>query len=162
MVGDPIATYRKSQLRDPEVVATALKGPVEILVGLNESLLLVPAELIAETERTHEQIRRLTQTYMATLAAIAKDDVSPLMLGDVGYIAAWSPEQRSAFAIGFGEALAESLRTNDPAPALGYVKIMATRRASIERPTAPWFPEEHEALLPERVRASAAAAPDAP
>jgi hypothetical protein len=152
MLNEPIATFRKSELRKPEVVATALDGPVEIVVDVNASLLLVPSELIDRIERSHEQIRRLTQTYMAMVASLANDDVSPLVLGDVGYIAGWPADQRAAFAIGFGEALSESLRTNDPAAALGYVKIMAARRTSIERPSAPWLADEHEELLPERVR----------
>jgi hypothetical protein len=149
MSTDPTVTYRKSDLRKPEVVEKALEGPVEIFVDVKTSLTLIASELLVQSE----QIRRLTQTYLAMTAALAQDDVSPLMLGDVGYIADWPPERRSAFAVGFGEALAESLRTNDPTPALGYVKVMATNRASIERPSAPWLADEHEALLPERVRA---------
>lgn len=151
MARDYTMSFRKSDLRKPEVVEKALEGPVEIVVDVQTSLVLLPLQRHENTE----QIRRLTQTYLATIAALGHDDVSPLILGDVGFIADWPPDERAAFAVGFGEALAESLRTNDPAPALGYVRIMGTRRPSIERPSTPWDPEEHNALLPERVRAAA-------
>ncbi len=57
------------------------------------------------------------------------------MLGDVGFIADWTAKQRRAFLSGFAEALAESLRRNDPRPGRGFLEVMSQSNAAA--PTSP-------------------------
>lgn len=131
MVTGPIASFSRSRLRDPDVVATAETGLVEIRIGSeSDSLALLPMRTI----RAHEEVRQLTQTFVRALVALRQPDPSPVLLGDVAYVADWSPDEREQFLFGFAEAIAESLRLNDPAPARFYVEVLASRDVEFRSP----------------------------
>ena len=132
----PIASFSRSRLRDPDVVAAAGTGLVEIRVGSEgESLAMLPMRTI----RAHEEVRQLAQTFVRAMVALRQPDPSPVLLGDVAYVADWSPAQRDRFLYGFAEAVAESLRLNDPAPARFYVEVLGARDAE---PVSPQFSGE--------------------
>jgi hypothetical protein len=127
----PIASFSRSRLRDPDVVAAAGTGLVEIRVGSGgESLAMLPMHTI----HAHEEVRQLAQTFVRAVVALRQPDPSPVLLGDVAYVAEWSPEQRERFLYGFAEAVAESLRLEDPAPARFYVEMMGARDATSTSP----------------------------
>ena len=89
------------------MVAAAGTGPVEIRVGSEkDSLAMLPMRII----RAHEQIRQLTQTFVCAMVALRRSDPSPVLLGDVAYVADWSPDERDRFLNGFAEAIAERVR----------------------------------------------------
>ena len=124
MFTGPIASFSRSRLSDPDVVAAARTGLVEIRLGSkSDSLALLPMR----TVRAYEEIRQLTQTFVHAMVALRQLDPSPVLLGDVAYVADWSPDDREQFLYGFAEAVAESLRLDDPAPARFYVEVLAGR-----------------------------------
>lgn len=127
----PIAWFSRSRLRDPDVVAAAGTGPVEIRVGSEKDS---PAMLPMRTIRAHEQIRQLTQTFVCAMVALRRSDPSPVLLGDVAYVADRSPDERDRFLYKFAEAIAESLRLADPAPARFYVQVLASRDVEFRSP----------------------------
>lgn len=131
MITTPVASFSRSRLRDPEVVAAAVTGLVEIRVGSeSDSLAILPMSTI----RAHEEIRQLTQTFVRAMVALRQPDPSPVLLGDVAYVADWSPHEQERFLYGFAEAVAESLRTDDPAPARFYVEVLASRDVEFNSP----------------------------
>jgi hypothetical protein len=131
MTTTPIASFSRSRLREPDVVATAGTGMVEIRVGSeSESLALLPMRTI----RAHDEVRQLAQTFVRAMVALRQTDPSPVLLGDVAYVADWSPDERERFLYGFAEAVAESLRLDDPAPARFYVEVLESRDAKFPSP----------------------------
>jgi hypothetical protein len=127
----PVATFPRSRLREPEVVAAASGGLVEIRLGSDaESLGMLPMSVI----RAHEEVRQLAQTFVRAMVALRQDDPSPVLLGDVAYVSEWSRDDRERFIDGFAEAIAESLRTDDPAPARFFVQLMGRREAEYRSP----------------------------
>jgi hypothetical protein len=127
----PVAIFPRSRLREPEVVAAASGGLVEIRLGSDaESLGMLPMRVI----RAHEEVRQLAQTFVRAMVALRQDDPSPVLLGDVAYVAEWSVEDRERFIDGFAEAIAESLRTDDPAAARFFVQLMGSREAEYRSP----------------------------
>jgi hypothetical protein len=128
---DPVATFPKSRLREPEVVAAASGGLVEIRLGSDaDSLGMLPMRMI----RAQQEVRRLAQTFVRAMVALREDDPSPVLLGDVAYVAEWERAERERFLDGFAEAIAESLRTDDPAPAQFYVDLMGSRHVDYHSP----------------------------
>lgn len=130
MVGAPLASYTKSELRKPEVVKQAFQGPVEIVVGGGADPLLLMSRALVEA---HAELQRLTEVFVRMVVELQRDDPSAVVLGEVGYIAAWSPEDRQRFVAGFAEALATSLRAGDPRAARGYISLMETAGHSTAR-----------------------------
>lgn len=131
MFTGPVASFSKSRLRDPEVVATALGGLVEIRLGSEaDSLGMLPMRMI----RAQEEVRQLAQTFVRAMVALHQYNPSPVLLGDVAYVADWPREDRERFLYGFAEAIAESLRTGDPAPARFYVQVMGSREVEYRSP----------------------------
>ncbi len=127
----PVASFSRSRLRDPEVVAAAVNGLVEIRIGSDhDSLAMLPMSAI----RAREEVRQLTQTFVRAMVALRQPDPSAVLLGDVAYVADWSPEERDQFLYGFAEAIAESLRVDDPAPARFYVQVLASRDVEFRSP----------------------------
>jgi len=131
MITGPVASFSRSRLRDPDVVAAASAGMVEIRIGSErDSLALLPMRTI----RAHEEVRQLAQTFVRATVALRQSDPSPVLLGDVAYVAGWSPDERERFLDGFAEAVAESLRLDDPAPARFYVEVLASRDVEFQSP----------------------------
>lgn len=121
MLEQPIHRYTKSQLRKPEVVRHALNGIVEIQVGgAYEPLFLLPERML----RAQDELSRLATLFVRMTVELNRPEPSSAILGEVGYIAAWTVEERRNFADGFAEALAESFRLNDPNIAQTFVTIM--------------------------------------
>ena len=127
----PILTFTKSELRKPEVVRHAQAGPVEILLGgSEESLVLLPERML----RAHDELSRLTTVFLRMIVELGRSEPSPTILGEVGYIATWSHVERSNFADGLAEALAESLRLGDPTVAWTFIEIMGkTEPSNLDR-----------------------------
>lgn len=131
MITGPVASFSRSRLRDPDVVAAAVTGLVEIRIGSeSESLAMLPMRTI----RNHEEVRQLAQTFVRAMVALRQPDPSPVLLGDVAYVADWSPAERERFLYGFAEAVAESLRLDDPAPARFYIDVLASRHVEFPSP----------------------------
>ncbi len=122
MLTGPIASFSKSHLRDPKVVATASQGLVEIRLGGDaDPVGMLPMRMIREQQEVHA----LAQTFIRAMVALRQEKPSPVLLGEVAYVADWSRDEQDRFLDGFAEAMAESLRMNDPAPARFYVKLMS-------------------------------------
>jgi len=123
MSATPIASFSKSKLRSPDLVAMAKQGPVEIRLGGSEDpLYLVPGASL----RTHARVQQLVELFVRTVVELMRDDPSPAILGEVSYVARWQRSERERFVEGFAEAINESLRADDPAPAEAFVRVMAT------------------------------------
>jgi len=86
------------------------------------------------TIRAHEELRQLAQTFVRTTVALRQPDPSPVLLGDVAYVAKWSLDERERFLDGFAEAVAESLRLDDPTPARFSVEASAARDVEFRSP----------------------------
>ena len=118
-------------MRSPEVVEAATLGPVEILLGGGAgSLVLMPAHVMA----AQREVKQLALAYLRAELELRRPNPSPVVLGDVAYIANWSPEEQARFMAGFAEALAESFRTDDPVPARSFVDLMASADVITSRP----------------------------
>jgi len=87
-----------------------------------EPVYLVPAGSI----RMHARVQQLVELFVRTVVELMRDDPSPAILGEVSYVARWQAADRERFVEGFAEAINESLRTDDPAPADAFVRVMAT------------------------------------
>jgi hypothetical protein len=131
MTAGPIASFSRARLRAPDVVATACTGLVEIRIrSESDSLALLPMCTIG----AHEEVRQLTLTFIRALVALRQSEPSSALLGDVAYIADGSPDEREQFLYGFAQAIAESLRLDDPAPARFYLEVLASRDVEFRSP----------------------------
>lgn len=131
MIRGPVASFSRSRLRDPDVVAAAATGLVEIRTGSeSDSLAMLPMRSV----RDQEEIRQLTQTFVRTMVALRQPNPSPALLGDAAFVADWPPDERERFLYGFAEAIAESLRLDDPAPARFYLRVLASRDVGFSSP----------------------------
>lgn len=131
MLDAPATTVNKSELRNPKVAQRALREPVGIrLGGDQESLVLLSQARF----RAHSEVRGLAELFLRMVIELQRDDPSPVVLGDIAYVADWDAPQRHRFVTGFAEALAESLRTDDPVPARGFIELMSHAGQRVTRP----------------------------
>ncbi|MCZ7537149.1 MAG: hypothetical protein M5T61_15435 [Acidimicrobiia bacterium] len=131
VLGTPIASFSKSELRRPEVTERASVGPVEIRAsGSTAALLLVP-ESAVEALR---ELQHAAEEFVRMVVELRRPNPSPVVLGPVGFIAAWPKEQQDRFLEGYAEALVASLRSEDSAPLRSYVATMAAPGRRSDRP----------------------------
>lgn len=117
-----IATVGRSRLREPDVLASASLGPVEVLLGQDqEPLVLMPERML----RDQDELRALTDVFVRVAVAQSSADVPPLMLGEASFIADWPLDERRRFFVAFAEAIAASLRSGDPSTAREFLDQMA-------------------------------------
>lgn len=127
---EPVATFNRSSLRKREVVERAAEGPVEILRGAGEEPLLLLSQRLV---KAHAEVQELAEVFVRAVVELQRADPSAAVLGEVGYVADWAPEDRQLFLVDFAEAVAESLRTGDPAPARGFVAVMERADRPVSR-----------------------------
>lgn len=127
----PIASFAESELRRPEVLETARRGPVEIRGSDSADPLLLIPRAVAQTLR---ELRELVELFLLMTVELRRAKPSPVVLGDVGFVAALTLEQRERFLEGYAEALGESVRTESPAPVRAYMAIMAASERRSDRP----------------------------
>lgn len=121
----PIAEYRRSDLRRPDVVAQAFHRPVQI-VGLSGSLVLMATTLVEANDERNAELRRLSQLFIRmTVALDVSPSPSPVLLDELGFLTTWAPERVVWFRGAFAEAVNESLRTEDPSPARELLRMAA-------------------------------------
>jgi hypothetical protein len=129
-----IATYSRSRLREPDVLTTASRGPVEITSGRDaEPLVLLPLSMF----HARAAVSALTELYLRVVAAIRVPGTPRVLLGDAAFISGWDSESQQRFVDGFTEALAESVRTGNPEPARFFVEVneRAARRPTSTSPS---------------------------
>ena len=131
LLDSPIASFAKSDLRKAEVTTTANRGPVEIRAGgATGPLLLVPQAAVQAIRDERTAIGE----FVRIVVELRRPDPSPVMLGDVGFVASWPPEDRDRFLVGYAEAFDASLRAESLGPLHAFVAVMSAPNRVIDRP----------------------------
>lgn len=125
----PIASFTRSDLRRPEVVETAQRGPVKIRNADGDLVLVAQTEV----DRARE-LRSEAHNFLRVLVEVRRSAPSPVILGDVSFVADWSAEDRERFMEGYAEALDLSLRDNDITPLRLFIKTMRAPERRTDRP----------------------------
>lgn len=134
MFGTRVASFSKSQLRQPAVVEAARQGPVDVDVAPGETLVLLPERMLDD----HDEVARLTELFLRVVVTLPLSDPSPVVLGEVGFIARRSAEEQRQFVKLFAEALEVSVRLGDPRPARFFLDS-AVAADELEGSTSPKF-----------------------
>lgn len=88
-----------------------------------ENLLLVP---ITSWEQ-RDEIDSLAHLFLLATAMLRSPTPLPAVaLGELAFLCSWSDEEKERFYDSFAEALDETLRTHDPAPAREFLRLMAS------------------------------------
>jgi hypothetical protein len=98
-----VRTVTASELRDPEVLAEAGRGPIGVFDGRRqESLVLTSRASFDLDQRLHEYMRLLAHA----VVELSRTDPSPSALAEAGYVASWLPADRAWWLRSFAEAVA--------------------------------------------------------
>ena len=116
-----VASFSRSQLRQPAVVEAARTGPVDVNVAPGETLVLLPERMLNE----HDEVARLTELFLRVVVTVPLSDSSPVVLGELAFIARRSDEEQRQFVTLFAEALEVSVRLGDPRPARFFLDAAA-------------------------------------
>jgi hypothetical protein len=108
----PQHRFRKSQLRDPKVLALASRGVVEIITGEDDGVAMLPWRAYVNLRRVLDYAAGFVQLSVAA----EHPDTPRALLGDYAFFADFDQGDRVRFMEAFGEAVAESIRLGDPRP----------------------------------------------
>ncbi len=126
-----LPTFSRSDLRNPDVIRRATQAPIRVLMGTPEdSLVILPERVQVASAELHG----LSEVFVRAMVELQRPEPSAALLGEVGFVAHWPKAERDRFLLGFAEALAVSLRTESPAPAMAFIKVMSTADTGTERP----------------------------
>ena len=73
----------------------------------------------------HDEVARLTELFLRVVVTVPLSDSSPVVLGEVAFIARRSDEEQRQFVTLFAEALEVSVRLGDPRPARVFLDAAA-------------------------------------
>jgi hypothetical protein len=123
-----VRTVTASELRDPEVLAEAGRGPIGVYdVRRQESLVL--------TSRASFDTDQRLQSYLGMLAhavvELSRDDPSSAALGAAGYVADWLPADRSWWLRNFAEAVSAAVADGSTEPVAGFIVFASMADAAV-------------------------------
>lgn len=128
-----LTSVSKSKLRDPAIIEFAQHGAVEIQMGSDEENLVLSPKSEWVARQSLNELARVLITGMTSQRL--SEPVPAALLGDVGFIASWSGEEKARFFDRFMDVLSESLRTGDPALTYQYLSLMASPDVDNPSPT---------------------------
>ena len=121
-------TVAKSRLREPDVLALAMQGLVEVRTGGDDDVAMLPWRQFHEMGEILELMKVFIRVALAE-----PHDLPRALLGDAAFVADLTPDERQQFLEDFAEALNESERINDHRPA-SYV-LDVYRKSSVAPPS---------------------------
>ena len=121
MLAIPERTYSASDLRRSDVIEEATHS----MIGVREAksgvtVVMMPMALIDRQNRLDGYAVLFTRVVIES----QRPDPSPAMLGEVGYIAAWSVAERAAFVRAMAEALSDALLSGEPQRVAAFIDSM--------------------------------------
>jgi hypothetical protein len=144
-------TVAKSRLREPEVLALAMHGVVEVRTGGDDDVAMLPWRQFHEMGKILELMKLFMRVVLAEPHHLPR-----ALLGDAAFVADLTPDERQQFLEDFAEALNESERINDHRPA-SYV-LDVYRKSSAAPPSRnPMFRGELPAEVGDALAAHVAA-----
>ena len=86
-----------------------------------ETLVLLPERMLDD----HDDVARLTELFLRVVVTLPLSDPSPVVLGEIAFIARRSADEQRRFVTLFAEALEVSVRLGDPRPARFFLDAAA-------------------------------------
>jgi hypothetical protein len=126
-----VRTVTASELRDPEVLAEAGRGPIGVFDGRRqESLVLTSRASFDLDQRLHEYMRLLAHA----VVELSRTDPSPSALAEAGYVASWLPADRAWWLRSFAEAVAAGSAEGSVDPIEGFIRLARESESALRSP----------------------------
>jgi hypothetical protein len=125
-------TVTASELRDPDVLAEAGRGPIGVYDSRRQDSLVLTSRAAYERD---QQLQRYLGLLAHAVVELSREDPSPAALGEVGYVATWLPPDRAWWLRGFAEATAAGVTSGSAEPIVGF--ITAAKSADSARVPSP-------------------------
>jgi hypothetical protein len=121
-------TVTASELRDPDVLAEAGRGPIGVYdVRRQESLVLTSRALFDTDQRLQSCLGLLAHA----VVELSRDDPSSAALGEAGYVADWLPADRAWWLRNFAEAVAAGVAEGSTEPITGFIAFASSADAAV-------------------------------
>jgi hypothetical protein len=125
-------TVTASELRDPEVLAEAGRGPIGVYDGRRQDSLVLTSRAAFDTD---QQLQRYMGLLAHAVIELGREDPSPAALAEVGYVTTWLPNDRAWWLRGFAEAIATGASEGLLEPITGFIAV--ARSADSARTPSP-------------------------
>lgn len=126
----PSSSYTTTDLRRPEVVEAAMRGPIVVREGKTGRTLVV---LTQETVDRCNMVAYYAGLLARAVVELQRADPSPAHLGEISFLVELAPARRDQVFRGFAEAVAAALGSGDATPAADFIAYMA---GGIARPSS--------------------------
>jgi hypothetical protein len=128
-------TVTASELRDPDVLAEAGRGPIGVYDGRRQESLVLTSRSAFDTD---QELHRYMSLLAHCVVELARPDPSPAALGEAGYVAGWMPADRAWWLRGLAEAVGVAVTEQTAEPIAGFIRAAGNASSApaspLERP----------------------------
>ena len=126
-----LRTVTASELRDPEVLAEAGRGPIGVFDGRRSESLVLTSRAAYDND---QQLHRYMGLLAHAVVELAREDPSPAALAEAGYVADWLPEHRRWWLRSFAEVVAAAAEAGSTESIVGFINQARKANESIPSP----------------------------
>lgn len=114
-----LRTVTASELRDPEVLAEAGRGPIGVFDGRRSESLVLTSRAAYDND---QQLHRFMGLLAHAVVELAREDPSPSALAEAGYVADWLSEHRTWWLRSFAEVVASAAELGSTESITGFIE----------------------------------------
>ena len=126
-----LRTVTASELRDPEVLAEAGRGPIGVFDGRRSESLVLTSRAAYDND---QQLHRFMGLLAHAVVELAREDPSPSALAEAGYVADWLPEHRTWWLRSFAEVVASAAEQGSTESITGFIEQARKANESVASP----------------------------